>query len=186
MKSLRTMNLSFVIISLIALASLCMAAERDVVPAGQVEQTIEDNNGIVTVRMEWLTRPGEFALEIDYFGYLTQEGPVNLFLMVNGVTREFLTLKEEMPNRHQRVRILSFHPTTTKKGPNALKKLSSAEMVDYLLFKNAPYYPQFGEVLLEMKFFANGRWDGDGNNSDGNFRFVMKNPLKMSEPVDHF
>ncbi|HNV69654.1 MAG TPA: hypothetical protein PKO06_08160, partial [Candidatus Ozemobacteraceae bacterium] len=93
-------------------------APRDEDPVAVQRKTISDFDGECTVTVEWLRRPGEFALTIDYFGYLTQEGRVNLYLEVNGARREFLTLTEELPNRHQRIRILSFHPMTGKKGPN--------------------------------------------------------------------
>jgi len=153
--------------------------------AGRAQKTVIDQNGEVTVTFDWLARPGEFALTIEYFGYLTQEGMVNAYLSVNGIQREFITLKEELPNRHQRIKILSFHPMDTKKGGKGLKKISSNEMIDYMLFRNAPYYPQFGEVQIEIKFFANGRWDGDGNRNDANYVFNFKSPIK-AEVQDHF
>ena len=185
MKSLETHAMIYIIM-LFFVSSACYAASQDLVAVGKAGKTIEDTDGKVSVTLEWLTRPGEFALNIEYFGYLTQEGPVNLFLLVNGVKREFLTLKEEMPNRHQRIRLISFHPTTSKAGPNALVKLAKHEVVDYLLFKNAPYYSQFGEVKIEMKFFAHGRWDGDGNRGNENYRFSFKNPMKDSNAISQF
>ncbi|HEY9072204.1 MAG TPA: hypothetical protein VIV61_18230, partial [Candidatus Ozemobacteraceae bacterium] len=113
-------------------------------PLAQRSRTITDGDGEVTVTLEWLRRPGEFALTIDYYGYLTQEGPVNLYLAVNGTQREFVTLPAELENRHQRIRILSFHPTRVSEGSRSLRSLARDETVDYLLFRNAPYYPQFG------------------------------------------
>ncbi|HOY65354.1 MAG TPA: hypothetical protein PLP29_00615 [Candidatus Ozemobacteraceae bacterium] len=157
-------------------------------PLAHRSRTITDRDGEVTVSLEWLRRPGEFALTIDYYGYLTQEGPVNLYLSVNGTQREFVTLPAELENRHQRIRILSFHPTRVTEGARGLRSLARDEAVDYLLFRNAPYYPQFGEVEIEMKFFAHDRWDGDANAGNGNYRVSFACPAtkKGETPIDHF
>ncbi len=166
-------------------AAVCAAATRDEDVIASMTRTISDNNGDVTVTCEWLRRPGEMAITIDYHGYLSQEGMANAFLSVNGVQREFITLKQELPNRVQRIRLLSFNPTTQVKGVNRIRPLGPAEQVDYQLFRNTPYYKQFGSVQIELKFFANGRWDGDGNNGEGNYVFEFESPLD-DMPKDHF
>jgi len=148
-------------------------------------KSIEDSNGKVSVKVDWLERPGEIAITISYDGYLTQEGMVNMYLSVNGVERDFITLKEEDENRTQRIRIISFQPMTMTKGPNQIKKLPIDTAVDYLLFEKAPYYGQFGDLKIEAKFFCNSRWDGNDNNNDGNFVFSFKSPIKAF-PQDHF
>jgi hypothetical protein len=175
------------------LAMVCLAMPcsgetmKDTDSIGRASQTIRDTQGEVTVTLDWLRRPGEFALTIDYYGYLTQEGIVNAYLSVNGTQREFITMKEELSNRHQRIRILSFHPTAKVKGnANRLATIADSEVIDYLLFKNAPYYPQFGTVKIELKFFAHGRWDGDGNCNNENYCFKFVNPLKDTVALDHF
>lgn len=177
--------LMMVLVGLFGLLSSYMAnAEPDDILASQ-KDTIRDDNGQVTVQIDWLERPGEFALTIDYFGYLTQEGMANLYLEVNGSCREFLTMREELPDRTQRIRILSFHPLKKKAGPNMLKPLPKSSLVDHLLFANAPYYSELGKIHIEVKFFIHGRWDGDGNNNDGNFVFEFANTQKVQIP-DHF
>jgi hypothetical protein len=149
-------------------------------------QEYADADSRIRVAVDWLARPGELALTIDYYGYLVQEGMVNVYLEVNGVRREFLTCQEALPDRSQRLRLLSFHPTTgTTKGPNMLKKLPGHTMVDYLLFQQAPYYATFGEITVEVKFFAHGRWHGDPRCNNGNFRFTFASPIK-GEALDHF
>ncbi len=148
------------------------------------KKTISDKDGEVTVTLEFLNRPGEFALTIHYFGYLTQEGPVNCWLEVNGIQREFVTLSE-LPDRSQQVKILSFHPSVLEDGVNRLRELGKDEMVDYLLFRNAPYFPQLGNVKVALKFFANGRWDGDGNHENDNYRFEFTGPA-TTVAFDHF
>lgn len=179
-KTIIVLVLGFLILS----TSLVMGFEdTDVI--GRMTKTIRDADGEVTLTLDWLRRPGEFALTIDYYGYLTQEGMVNAFLSVNQTNREFITLREELPNRHQRIRILSFHPTTGKKGPKSLKKLAPVEMVDYPLFLNAPYYPTFGTVNIEVKFFANSRWDGDSQRGNGNYQVTFASPVKEAAN-DHF
>ncbi|HOT28141.1 MAG TPA: hypothetical protein PLU72_08115 [Candidatus Ozemobacteraceae bacterium] len=150
-------------------------------PIGARAHTFVDADGEVSVTVEWLRRPGEFAVTIEYYGYLTQEGMVNCYLSINGISREFITMKEETPARRQRIRILSFHPTVGR----GLRPLGPGEIVDYLLFRNAPYYPQFGKFEIELKFFANGRWDGDGNNSNDNYRAAFDCPLD-TPAQDHF
>ena len=152
-------------------------AMKDTDSIGKASKTIEDSDGQVSVSVDWLARPGEFMVTIDYFGYLTQEGMVNAWMSINGVQREFVTMKVELPNRHQKIRFLSFHPMTGKKGPASLKKLEPSDVVDYLLFRNAPYYPQFGKFILEIKFFANGRWDGNANEGNKNFVFEFNSPV---------
>lgn len=179
--------LMMVLVSIFGLLGNSMAnAEPDDIIASE-KKTVRDNNGEVTVQLDWLDRPGEFALTIDYFGFLTQEGLANFFLEVNGTRREFLTMREELPDRTQRIRILSFQPLQkrAKAGPNMLKKLPSNTLVDHLLFTNAPYYSQLGNVRIELKFFIHGRWDGDGNQNDGNFRFEFAN-TRLAELTDHF
>lgn len=186
MKNLMAKVLLMVVCFMMSFSAAATAgiAPRDEDPIAVQKKSIADMDGECTVTVEWLRRPGEFALNIDYFGYLTQEGMVNLYLEINGVRREFLTLTEELPNRHQRIRILSFHPMTGKKGPNGLKKLAPVEMVDYLLFQNAPYYPQFGTLQVQVKFFAHGRWDGDGNRGNENFVYEFQSPIQ-AEVKDH-
>ncbi|MBP7634995.1 hypothetical protein KBA41_12570 [Candidatus Ozemobacteraceae bacterium] len=158
---------------------------EDLEPIGVQTHRFVDRDGEVKLTVEWLRRPGEFAVTIDYYGYLTQEGRVNCFLDLNGTRREFITLRESFADRHQRIRILSFHPTVTRGNARSLKKLTSDEVVDYLLFTNAPYYPQFGTVNIEMKFFSHGRWDGDGNNNNENYRISFPCPIKV-QADDHF
>lgn len=158
---------------------------EDVEPIGVQTHTFTDRDGEVKLTVEWLRRPGEFAVTIDYYGYLTQEGRVNCYLDINGTKREFITLRENFSNRHQRIRILSFHPTVSSGVSRGLKKLMSDEVVDYLLFTNTPYYPQFGKVNIEMKFFSHGRWDGDGNNNNENYNISFPCPIKV-QAEDHF
>lgn len=158
---------------------------EDLEPIGVQTHRFVDQDGEVRLTVEWLRRPGEFAVTIDYFGYLTQEGRVNCYLDLNGTRREFITLRESVSDRHQRIRILSFHPTVTRGTTRGLKKLTSDEVVDYLLFTNAPYYPQFGTVNIEMKFFSHGRWDGDGNNENENYRISFPCPVRV-QAEDHF
>lgn len=161
------------------------AAIEDEKVVARAAKTISDRDGDVKVTVEWLRRPGEFALTIDYHGYLTQEGMVNAWVKVNGIEREFVTMREELPGRVQRIRILSFHPTATIKGVNRMRPLVASETVDHMLFRNAPYYQQFGDVAIEMKFFAHGRWDGDGNRNDENYVFRFTSPI-TGGPADHF
>ena len=152
-----------------------------------VDKTIKSGDSEVSVRYEWLNRPGEMAVTIDYYGYLIQEGMVNLYLEVNGEAREFVTLRQELPNRKQRIRLISYRPLKEpgKVGSNALLDLGPHEVVDHLLFRNAPYYAEFGEVRVEMKFFAHGRWDGDLSNNNGNYVFSFKSPIS-GEAAFHF
>ena len=181
------MLITFLIGSLMFCVPCQLAAlgARDEAVVAEKTQTIKDSNGEVRVTWQWLARPGEMAVTIDYFGYLTQEGTVNLYLDLNGVKREFLTMQEELPNRIQRIRILSFHPSVNENGVNVLKTLPAADIVDYKLFKNAPYYPQFGKVRMELKFFANGRWDGDANRNNENYLFEFESAVS-DRPTDHF
>jgi hypothetical protein len=160
-----------------------MAEDLEVI-SSQIK-TISDDNGTVTAKLDWLSRPGELCLSLDYNGFLTQEGMVNFYLVVNGETREFMTMKKEKRNRSQGIRLISFHPTKVTKGINKLAQIPDDTVVDYLLFKNAPYYSFYGEIVIEVKFFIHGRWDGDGNHNDGNFVFKFSNPIKV-KPEDHF
>lgn len=148
-------------------------------------KVFEDSRGKITVRLDWLRRPGEMAITIDYFGYLIQEGMANFYLSVNGIQREFLTLKQELPNRTQRIKIISFHPTEKVDGVNRLQTLSDELMLDSLLFRNAPYYKQFGDVQIEIKFFCHSRWHGDANNNDANFNISFSSPIDGYK-LDHF
>jgi len=172
-------------------ADAAMNGLRDVVLSedeeviGQHSHRFVDNDGEVAVTMEWLRRPGEFSMTIDYYGYLTQEGHVNFYLEINGTRREFVTMSEELSDRHQRIRILSFHPSIERDGARGLKPLAPGEVVDYLLFRTAPYYPQFGKANIELKFFANDRWDGDGNNGNENYKITFPCPIK-APAQDHF
>ncbi len=175
--------LSIVIMSISALPGVAAMADLNIIHS-QTE-TVVDADGQVSVRVDWLERPGEMAITIIYNGYLTQEGLTNFFLSVNGEAREFLTMKKEMKNRAQKLRIISFHPTVLKKGVNRLAQIPDDTLVDSLLFRNAPYYQQFGELVIEAKFFCHGRWDGDGNNNDENYRFVFNSPVKGFS-MDHF
>lgn len=184
-----------VILALILIPSGIVAASDDVIETDMLSEDLEpigvqthrfvDRDGEVKLTVEWLRRPGEFAVTIDYYGYLTQEGRVNCYLDLNGTRREFITLRENVSDRHQQIRILSFHPTVTHGNTRGLKKLTSDEVVDYLLFTNAPYYPQFGTVNIEMKFFSHGRWDGDGNNNNENYKISFPCPIKV-QAEDHF
>lgn len=184
-----------IIFSLILIPSGIAAASDDIAetdvqsedlePMGVQTHRFVDRDGEVKLTVEWLRRPGEFAVTIEYYGYLTQEGRVNCYLDLNGTRREFITLRESVSDRHQRIRILSFHPTVALGESRGLKKLTSDEVVDYLLFTNAPYYPQFGNVNIEMKFFSHGRWDGDGNNNNENYRISFPCPIKV-QAEDHF
>ncbi|HAE39884.1 MAG TPA: hypothetical protein DCG57_14840 [Candidatus Riflebacteria bacterium] len=146
---------------------------------------IKDSNGTINVRMDWLNRPGEMALTVTYYGYLTQEGMVNFYININGVQREFVTLKQEMKNRAQRIRLLSFHPTVKHKKANKLAELPSDTVVDHMLFRNAPYYQQFGNCDVEIIFFANGRWHGDSSKDNANFRVSFVSPI-TDFPKSHF
>lgn len=146
---------------------------------------ITDADGTVKVRIDWLRRPGEMAMTITYNGFLTQEGLANFYLDVNGETREFYTMKQEMKNRAQKIRILSFHPTVRENNVNRLAELPEGTIVDSLLFRNAPYYQQFGPFNVELKFFIHSRWDGDGNNNNENFRFSFTSPI-TDLPKSHF
>ncbi|MGM0598269.1 MAG: hypothetical protein ACQETH_00510 [Candidatus Rifleibacteriota bacterium] len=148
-------------------------------------QTIKDDDGEVTVRLDWLNRPGEMAITVFYNGYLTQEGLTNLYICVNGENRDFVTMKKELKNRAQKLRIISFHPTVKKDGVNRLAKIPNDSIVDGLLFKNAPYYKQFGDVDIELKFFCHGRWDGDGNKNNENYHFKFSSSIK-GFVTDHF
>lgn len=146
---------------------------------------ITDADGTVSVRVDWLQRPGEMAMTITYNGFLTQEGLANFYIEVNGEQREFMTMKQELKNRAQRIRIISFHPTCRIENINRLMELPENTIVDRLLFRNAPYYKQFGELNVALKFFIHGRWDGDSNNNNENFRFTFTSPL-TDMPKFHF
>ncbi len=146
---------------------------------------IVDADGEVTVRVDWFESPGEMAITIVYYGFLTQEGMANVYLNVNGESRDFLTMKKELKNRAQKLRIISYHPTVKVKGINRLSQIPDDTVVDSLLFRNAPYYEQFGELVIEAKFFCHGKWDGDTNNNNENFRFVFNSPIK-GFAMDHF
>jgi len=115
-----------------------------------------------------LERPGEFALTITYWGPLTQEGPVNLWISLNGETREFITL-HELANRHQTITLLSFHPIDPKADGPARLPLAPWERVDPGFFRNACYEPELGENHLEFIFFAHGRWDGNPEQHNANY-----------------
>jgi hypothetical protein len=125
------------------------------------------------------------AISVTYNGYLTQEGLANMYLRVNGEDRTFVTMKKELKNRAQKVRIMSFHPVLKVKGVNRLASIPDDTLVDSLLFKNAPYYKQFGDINIELKFFCHGRWDGDGNNNNENYQFSFSSPVDGFS-MDHF
>lgn len=175
--------LSLVIVA--GLSSSGYAAMADVNIVYSQTASVVDADGEVRVRVDWLERPGEMAITITYNGYLTQEGMANVYLSVNGEAREFLTMKKELKNRAQKLRIMSFHPTIIENGINRLSRIPDDTLIDSLLFRNAPYYQQFGELVIEAKFFCHGRWDGDGNNNDENYRFVFNSPIKGFS-MDHF
>ncbi len=184
------MNTQFKIIVLVLITMLVLTVsagaqmnDLDIIHSESKE--IVDNDGSVSIRMDWLRRPGEMAMTITYNGYLTQEGMANFFLDINGQTREFLTMKQEMKNRAQKIRILSFHPTRKENGVNRLIELPEGTVVDSLLFRNAPYYKQFGDMNVSIKFFIHGRWDGDGNNNNENYLFSFTSPIK-DMPQYHF
>ena len=138
-------------------------------------QTVKKGLGYVSVTVKWLKRPGEMALVINYYGFLTQEGMVNFYIDVNGEQRNFVTFIKEHENRSQSITILSFHPVQLKDGINRLMRIPDNIMVDALLFRNAPYYAQFGDLNIELKFFCHGRWDGDENG--GNYQFSFQSPI---------
>ncbi len=148
-------------------------------------KTIQDHEGTVSLTVDWLKRPGELALTVEYFGYLTQEGMVNFYISVNGERREFITLRRETDNRAQKIKLLSFHPTKKIENVNRLMKLPEETLVDSLLFRNVPYYKQFGEMTVEIIFFCHSRWDGDGNKNNDNYRFKFQSPI-TDFAVDHF
>ncbi|MBF0405825.1 MAG: hypothetical protein HQM10_00610 [Candidatus Riflebacteria bacterium] len=125
--------------------------------------------GDVSVSLDWLERPGDFALTVKYWGMLTQEGPVNVYMNFNGVSRDFITL-HEMPDRKQKLVIYSMQPMVTdSNGIARVRELESWEVVDRDLFKNAVYYKQFGKNLIELIFFANGRWEGNPKENNRNW-----------------
>lgn len=148
-------------------------------------QVLKDDDGEVRVTLDWLESPGEMALTIDYYGYLTQEGMANIYLQLNGEERQFLTMLEELPDRSQRIKVMSYHPTVIDNGVNKIAPLPGNIMVDSLLFRNAAYYAQFGPTKIEMKFFCHSRWDGDSSNDNHNFVFVFNSPITDFR-VDHF
>lgn len=148
-------------------------------------QTIVDNDGEVRIRVDWLERPGEMAITVTYNGFLTQEGMVNFYLNVNGEARNFITLKKELKNRAQKIRLLSFHPTEKINGVTKLMRIPDDTNVDGLLFRNAPYYKEFGDMVIEAKFFVHGRWDGDANHNNENYRFVFSSSISGIS-MDHF
>jgi hypothetical protein len=125
------------------------------------------------------------ALTIQYNGYLPQEGMGNFYLDINGERREFFTMRQELKNRAQRTRILSFHPTIKDNNVNRLAQLPADTLVDSMLFRNAPYYKQFGNINVEIIFFCHGRWDGDANNNNQNYRFSFASKI-ADFSVDHF
>lgn len=184
------MKLKFKILMLMVMVVIFMAdsacAQIDDLEIVHTEtQEIVDKEGSVKLRLDWLKRPGEMALTINYNGYLTQEGMVNCYITVNGEAREFITMRQELKNRAQRTRILSFHPTIKEKDVNRLAQLPEDTLVDSLLFRNAPYYKQFGTVNIEIIFFCHSRWDGDSNNNNENYRFSFASPI-ADFSVDHF
>jgi hypothetical protein len=140
-------------------------------------QSVKDADGEVKVRVDWFARPGELAITVNYNGYLTQEGMVNMYISVNGEQREFVTMKKELKNRAQKIRIISFHPVVRENGINKLARIPDDSIVDGLLFKNAPYYKQFGDLNIEIKFFCHSRWDGDGNNNNENYQFCFSSEI---------
>lgn len=164
--------------TLIFMVNLASAQIADLEIIHSETQEIIDPEGSVKLRVDWLKSPGEMALTIQYNGYLTQEGMVNCYLRVNGETREFVTLRQELKNRAQRLRILSFHPTIREKKVNRLAELPDDTLVDSLLFRNASYYQQFGPLNIEIIFFCHSRWDGDTNNNNENYRFSFASPIK--------
>jgi hypothetical protein len=175
-----------VILSLFVLVfTLSGAAMEDLKIVQTQIKTISDDQGDVRVRVDWFARPGEMAITITYNGYLTQEGMVNMYLEVNGEERQFMTMKKEMKNRSQKLRIISFHPVQRIDGVNRLARIPDDSLVDSLLFRNAPYYEQFGDLHIELKFFCHGRWDGDGNNDDENYRFDFSSEIK-GFAMNHF
>lgn len=140
-------------------------------------QVIQNGPGYVSVTVKWLKRPGEMAIIINYYGFLTQEGMVNFYIDVNGEQRNFMTFKKEHDNRSQSITILSFHPVQLTDGINRLINIPDNIMVDALLFRQAPYYAQFGDLNIELKFFCHGRWEGDAENNNENYRFTFKSTI---------
>ncbi len=173
------------LVTVLFAATQAGAQMRDLEIVHTETKEIKDQNGSISLKMDWLNRPGEMALTITYYGYLTQEGMVNFYLNINGETREFVTMKHELKNRAQRIRLLSFHPTVRHKNINRLAELPADTVVDHLLFRNAPYYQQFGSCNIEIVFFAHGRWHGDSCCNNENFRVAFASPL-TDFPQNHF
>lgn len=173
------------IIMVLFFASVAGAQMNDLETVHTETKEIIDQDGSVKIRVDWLKSPGEMMLTITYNGFLTQEGLANFYLKINGEQREFMTMRQEMKNRAQRIKIISFHPTKRDKKINRLVQLPADTIVDKLLFKNAPYYKQFGTLDIEIIFFCHGRWDGDGNNNNENYRFSFVSDI-TDFSVDHF
>ncbi|MBF0545714.1 MAG: hypothetical protein HQM08_14820 [Candidatus Riflebacteria bacterium] len=145
-------------------------------PISSSDVMLDVVDGAIQVKLDWLERPGEFALTVLYWGPLTQEGNVNLWVNFNGVSRNFLTLCE-MPDRRQMLVIYSFQPTIKSSDGNVqIRELQPWEIVDTNLFQNSAYYKEFGTNSIEFKFFANGRWEGDRKNNNQNWRCVFSPP----------
>ncbi|MDD2998170.1 MAG: hypothetical protein EOM80_11105 [Erysipelotrichia bacterium] len=177
--------LLFLLVAVLITTGKAGAQMDDLNIVNTVIKEITDADGTVKLRIDWLKRPGEMLMTITYNGFLTQEGMVNFYIDVNGVTRDFMTMKQEIRNRAQRIKILSFHPVIRDNGVNRLAQLPEDTIVDSLLFRNAPYYKVFGPMKVEMKFFCHGRWDGDGNNNNENYCFTFASPI-TDFPQNHF
>lgn len=175
-KSLVAMMIMIALLFL-SLTAVGFAAEPWRPVAARQADLAAHKGGNVHVQLDWLERPGDFALTICYWGPLTQEGAVNVWLQLNGSYRELVTLNE-MPDRHQRVTIYSSQPTVTNEaGKTSIRPLESWERVDPELFSRAAYYPQFGQNHLEFKFFANGRWEGDPHRDNANYVLTFIPPV---------
>lgn len=189
MKNMRVAYLAILWTAFALLQVPSLIAESGVNPEAPIRSLSQSRNSKseeVTVTVGFLNRPGEFSLEIRYYGVLLQEGAVNCFLDVNGTSREFVCLAQEQEDGSRRVKILSFHPVVRgeDQGPNRLRAIQVGELVDYLLFRTAPYYPQLGKVKVTVRFFSNGRYGNDGNKIGGAYHFEFESPVSEA-PLDH-
>lgn len=172
MKSQGMMKFQFLLVLLLVLChSAFLGATEIRLPADPVsEQTATFTAGRreVSVTFARLERPGEFSVTVKYWGPLTQEGPVNMWISLNGVTREMITL-HELSDRRQTITLLSFHPIDPHAKGTALTPLPPTTIVDPDFFRQACYEAEFGQNQLEFIFFAHGRWDGDQNHNNANY-----------------
>ncbi|NLM17167.1 MAG: hypothetical protein GX221_05555 [Candidatus Riflebacteria bacterium] len=139
-------------------------------------KSIVDNEGTVTLRLEYI-EPREMILSVMYYGYLNNEGPVNFYIDFNGQRREFMTMKTFFEDRRQLLKIISFNPLKIgKNGVPVPIDLPDSVQLDHLLFNNAYFANESGINKIEIKFFANSKWDGDGNRDNANYEFYFACP----------